>query len=41
MSKALDIKGIRAGYGAIKVLWDVSLSVEAGATTAILGPNGA
>jgi branched-chain amino acid transport system ATP-binding protein len=38
---ALDIKGLRAGYGAINVLWDVSLSVQAGATTTILGPNGA
>jgi branched-chain amino acid transport system ATP-binding protein len=41
VSTALDVKGIRAGYGAINVLWDVSLSVEAGATTTILGPNGA
>ncbi len=41
MSAALDIKDIRAGYGAVNVLWDVSLSVEAGTTTAILGPNGA
>ena len=41
MDTALDIKGLRAGYGAINVLWDVSLSVQAGATTTILGPNGA
>jgi branched-chain amino acid transport system ATP-binding protein len=41
VATALDIKGLRAGYGAINVLWDVSLSVQAGATTTILGPNGA
>jgi len=41
VATALDIKAIRAGYGAINVLWDVSLSVQAGATTTILGPNGA
>lgn len=37
----LEVKGVRAGYGAINVLWDVGLSVAAGRLTAIIGPNGA
>jgi branched-chain amino acid transport system ATP-binding protein len=41
MTNALDILTLRAGYGAINVLWDVSLSVETGKTTVIVGPNGA
>lgn len=37
----LDVQNIRAGYGAINVLWDLSLTVEAGKLTTIIGPNGA
>lgn len=37
----LEIANVRAGYGAINVLWDVSLSVPAGQLTTIIGPNGA
>lgn len=37
----LDLKGVTAGYGDIKVLRDVSLSVWAGACTLLLGRNGA
>lgn len=37
----LEISGVRAGYGAINVLWDVSLSVARGKLTAVIGPNGA
>ena len=37
----LDIKNLRAGYGAINVLWDLSLTVEAGKLTTIIGANGA
>ena len=37
----LELKQVRAGYGAINVLWDVSLSAAAGSLTAIIGPNGA
>jgi branched-chain amino acid transport system ATP-binding protein len=37
----LEIKNVRAGYGAINVLWDLSLTVEAGKLTTIIGPNGA
>ncbi|MEP7156223.1 MAG: ABC transporter ATP-binding protein [Betaproteobacteria bacterium] len=38
---ALDIRNIRAGYGAINILWDLSLAIEAGRVTTIIGPNGA
>lgn len=41
MKPLLEIESLRAGYGAINVLWDVSLTVEAGKTTVIVGPNGA
>jgi branched-chain amino acid transport system ATP-binding protein len=37
----LEVDQVRAGYGAINVLWDVSLKAEAGKLTTIIGPNGA
>ena len=37
----LELKQVRAGYGAINVLWDVSLGAETGKLTTIIGPNGA
>lgn len=37
----LEVAQVRAGYGAINVLWDVSLKAEAGKLTTIIGPNGA
>ncbi|MBB5607148.1 MULTISPECIES: ABC transporter ATP-binding protein [unclassified Janthinobacterium] len=37
----LKIENLRAGYGAINVLWDVSLNIEKGKLTTIIGPNGA
>ncbi len=37
----LEVTNLRAGYGAINVLWDLSLSVEEGRLTTIIGPNGA
>ncbi|NMM38255.1 MAG: ABC transporter ATP-binding protein [Glaciimonas sp.] len=37
----LEIKNLRAGYGAINVLWDVNLNFKKGHLTAIVGPNGA
>ena len=37
----LDVKNLRAGYGAINVLWDLSLTVEEGKLTTIIGANGA
>ncbi len=37
----LEVKDLRAGYGAINILWDASLNIEAGKVTTIIGPNGA
>ena len=37
----LEIRNLRAGYGAINVLWDVNLSFAEGQLTTIVGPNGA
>lgn len=37
----LELDRVRAGYGAINVLWDVSMRAQAGELTAIIGPNGA
>jgi branched-chain amino acid transport system ATP-binding protein len=36
----LEVDKVRAGYGSINVLWDLSLSVEEGKLTCIVGPNG-
>ena len=38
---ALELRGVRAGYGRINVLDDLDLVVPAGALMALLGPNGA
>ena len=37
----LDVRGVRAGYGNINVLWDVDLRFDSGKLTTIIGPNGA
>jgi branched-chain amino acid transport system ATP-binding protein len=37
----LEISNVRAGYGVINVLWDVSLTIARGQLTTIIGPNGA
>ena len=37
----LNISNLRAGYGAINILWDLSLEIPEGKLTTILGPNGA
>jgi branched-chain amino acid transport system ATP-binding protein len=37
----LEIAGLSAGYGDVRVLWDVSLAVEAGEIACIVGSNGA
>jgi branched-chain amino acid transport system ATP-binding protein len=41
MSSALEVRGIFAGYGGVRVLRDVSVSAPAGTITAVLGANGA
>ena len=40
MASSLSITGMDAGYGAVRVLEDVSLSVAAGETVVLLGTNG-
>lgn len=37
----LKVDGIRAGYGAINILWDVSIDIAQGQLTTIIGTNGA
>jgi branched-chain amino acid transport system ATP-binding protein len=37
----LEISNLRAGYGSINVLWDVSLEIAGKSLTTIVGPNGA
>jgi branched-chain amino acid transport system ATP-binding protein len=37
----LEIESLSAGYGDVRVLWDVTMSVEAGEITCIVGSNGA
>ncbi len=37
----LEISNVRAGYGSINVLWDVSLSFGEKQLSTIIGPNGA
>jgi branched-chain amino acid transport system ATP-binding protein len=38
---ALEVQGLHAGYGSIQVLRDISMTVEQGAVTTLLGANGA
>ena len=40
MASSLSISGIDAAYGAVRVLEDVSIEVNAGETVALLGTNG-
>lgn len=37
----LELRHVRAGYGAIEVLHDVSIAIGRGQVVALLGPNGA
>jgi branched-chain amino acid transport system ATP-binding protein len=40
LASSLEITGLDAGYGAVRVLEDVSISVGAGETVTLLGTNG-
>jgi len=37
---ALEVKGVDSGYGAVQVLFDVSMKAKPGEITCIFGPNG-
>ena len=37
----LEVRGLSAGYGAVQVLWDVDLTIEARQIVALVGANGA
>lgn len=37
----LKIENLNAGYGYIRILWDISIEVEKGKITGIIGPNAA
>ncbi len=41
MTPQLEVQNVDAGYGAVQVLWDVSLEVGAGEVVALIGANGA
>lgn len=41
MNTALELRGIDAGYGPFRSLFDVSLRLEPGEALALVGPNGA
>ena len=40
MASSLTIEGVHAAYGAVRVIEDVSMTVNAGETVALLGTNG-
>ena len=40
MGNSLIIEGIHAGYGAVRVIENVSMRVDAGSTVVLLGTNG-
>lgn len=37
----LEVNNLDAGYGFLKVLWDISLKIDNGEFVALIGPNGA
>ena len=41
MTALLEVQGLAAGYGPVRVLHDIDLSVQPGEIVAVLGANGA
>ncbi len=41
MSAVLELTGVETGYGEVQVLWGVSMQVEQGKMTTLVGANGA
>src|SRR5579864_3759481 len=37
----LQVENLQAAYGAVQVVWDISLKVSSGQVVSIIGPNGA
>ena len=37
----LELRDLSAGYGQVQILWDVSLSLQDGRLTSLVGANGA
>ena len=37
----LELKNVSAGYGALQILWGISLHVDSGEFVSLVGPNGA
>ena len=40
MTSALDIRGLSAGYGSLRILHDIDLSIEPGERVGVIGLNG-
>jgi len=40
MMAILEVRGIASGYGEVQILWDVSLALEEGKMTCLVGTNG-
>jgi branched-chain amino acid transport system ATP-binding protein len=40
-SLILELKGLQAGYGEIRVLWGIDMAIRRGEITALIGSNGA
>ncbi|MEE9306845.1 MAG: ABC transporter ATP-binding protein [Spirochaetia bacterium] len=36
----LKVEGLNAGYGDVQILWDLSVEIETGSITALIGANG-
>lgn len=41
MSALLEVEGLKSGYGEVEVLWGISLRVQLGKMTTVVGANGA